>query len=102
MTPNRCHYVPLLAALTPTRFHRWLNKRRGREEDDTFPTYYRLNTPQALRPALRGFWFRVNAACSMIEVQPNYLQFTTPTYLLGARLQSSCGQLHRTGSPGAA
>jgi SAM-dependent methyltransferase len=62
LTPNRWHYVPLVSALTPTAFHRWLNRRRGRHEDDTFATYYRMNTR---------------------EVQPNYLCFSVPTYLAG-------------------
>ena len=39
-TPNRFHYVPLVARLTPHRFHEWLNERRGRTRVDTFPTYY--------------------------------------------------------------
>jgi len=40
-TPNRWHYVPLIASLTPHGFHEWVNRLRGREEGDTFPTLYR-------------------------------------------------------------
>ena len=44
LTPNRRHYVPLLARMLPDRFHRWYNRKRGRDEADTCPTVYRLNT----------------------------------------------------------
>lgn len=37
-TPNRGHYVPLVARWTPHRFHLWFNRLRGRAEADTFPT----------------------------------------------------------------
>ena len=31
-TPNRNHYMPLAARLTPLSFHKWFNKKRGRPE----------------------------------------------------------------------
>jgi SAM-dependent methyltransferase len=82
LTPNRWHYVPLVSALTPTSFHKWLNRRRGRQEDDTFPTYYRMNS----RPALRKYFTAAGfdpLQLFTIEVQPNYLVFSVPTFLLG-------------------
>ena len=33
-TPNRWHYVPVAAMVTPSGFHRWFNERRGREGAD--------------------------------------------------------------------
>lgn len=83
LTPNRYHYVSLMAALTPTSFHQWFNKRRGRAEDDTFPTWYRLNTRRALRRHFEASGLQLDRF-SMIEVQPNYLKFSTPSFLLGA------------------
>ena len=47
-TPNRFHYVPLIAQLTPHSFHRFVNKFRGRNEADTFPTLYRANSKNKL------------------------------------------------------
>jgi SAM-dependent methyltransferase len=83
LTPNRRHYVATIASLTPFAFHQWYNKLRGRDEDDTFPTLYRLNSRRALEQHFG------NAGCSpiqvrMIEPQPNYLMFSTPTLLAGA------------------
>lgn len=83
LTPNRFHYVPLIAAVTPTSFHKWLNKRRGREEGDTFPTYYRLNSKGVQKSVFREAGFEVKQISS-IEIQPNYLKFCTPAFLMGA------------------
>lgn len=43
-TPNRTHYMPLIARMTPHKFHQFINRKRGRQETDTFPTRYRANT----------------------------------------------------------
>jgi ubiquinone/menaquinone biosynthesis C-methylase UbiE len=83
LTPNRHHYVSLIAALTPTRFHRWYNRKRGRAEEDTFPTYYRMNSRRTLRRQFGQVSFHA-VHLSTIEVQPNYLTFCTPAFLLGA------------------
>lgn len=82
LTPNRYHYVPLVARLTPVSFHKWLNKRRGREAEDTFPTAYLMNSSRALVNLFsRGFeCLRIDT----IEVAPQYLKFSTPAFLLGA------------------
>ncbi|HUS82885.1 MAG TPA: class I SAM-dependent methyltransferase, partial [Dehalococcoidia bacterium] len=49
LTPNRFHYVPLVASLLPQRLHVWFNRRRGVPERDVFPTLYRANTVGRLR-----------------------------------------------------
>lgn len=43
-TPNKYHYMPTIARLTPHAFHQYVNRLRGRAEVDTFPTRYRANT----------------------------------------------------------
>ena len=43
-TPNRSHYMPLIARLTPLRFHKFINQFRGRKAEDTFHTYYLSNS----------------------------------------------------------
>jgi SAM-dependent methyltransferase len=83
VTPNAYHYLPIIASLTPHGFHRWYNKRRGRAEDDTFPTYYRMNTRRKLARVFGAAGFKVERM-STIEVQPNYLKFSTPSFLIGA------------------
>lgn len=83
LTPNRHHYVCLAASITPTRFHRWFNAKRGRAEEDTFPTTYRLNSRRQLEQHARQNGLEV-VALDAIEVRPNYLAFSAPTFALGA------------------
>jgi len=83
LTPNRNHYVPLLASILSERFQKWYNKKRGRDEEDTFPTVYRLNTLRDLKTHFRREDF-VLREFRAIEVQPRYLSFCVPAFLLGA------------------
>lgn len=50
MCPNRNSYIALLSRLTPYRLHIMVRRFcEGQTADiDTFPTYYRLNTPRAI------------------------------------------------------
>lgn len=83
LTPSRFHYVPVIAAWTPTGFHRWINRRRGRKDEDTFPTRYRLNSRRQLQKHFVTAGFEL-IEFDQFEVQPNYLMFSTPTFLLGS------------------
>ena len=81
-TPNRWHYVALLAGLTPHRFHEAVNAWRGRDRKDTFPTRYRANSASALRRCAAAAGLVVEHV-SFVEGRPEYLRMTAPTYLLG-------------------
>lgn len=81
-TPNRFHYVAVGAMLTPQRFHVWFNARRGRVEEDTFPTRYRANDRKTLRMVAAGSGFRV-VALELIEPKPDYLFFHPLAYRAG-------------------
>lgn len=81
-TPNRNHYMPLIARLTPHRFHQWINRLRGRSEIDTFPTRYRCNSPSQVRKIARSAGLVVEGI-DLIEGRPEYLRITGPTYLAG-------------------
>lgn len=82
-TPNKTHYMPTIARLTPHRFHQFVNRIRGRAEVDTFPTLYRANTVQDVQRLSKKAGFVVSAI-ERIEGRPEYLRTTWPTYLLGA------------------
>lgn len=81
-TPNRWHYMPLIAQLTPTRFHKFFNKLRGRAVVDTFPTRYRANSKRAVTALAGKSGFEVAELC-LIEGRPEYLRFSAITYLIG-------------------
>jgi SAM-dependent methyltransferase len=78
-TPNFWHYAPIIAYLTPMRFHQLAS---SREDGDLFPTLYRVNTAKRLR------WCAVRAGLVVREIEfveglPGYLSFSVPTYLVG-------------------
>jgi len=67
MTPNKFGSIALAAKLLPNRLHaRALNSiQPSRKPEDVFPTFYRLNTPAALRRAFgdKAEVFAVRRAC---------------------------------------
>jgi SAM-dependent methyltransferase len=81
-TPNRWHYVPLGAMLTPTRFHVWYTTKLGRDEADVFPTKYRANDPKTLERLAGRSGLRVVAA-DLYETKPGYLSFHPLAYRAG-------------------
>jgi SAM-dependent methyltransferase len=96
-TPNRTHYMPLIASVTPTSFHRFINRVRGRGVADTFPTRYRINTPAAVRATAERCGLQVTSI-ELVEGRPEYLRFNALTYLLGwlyERTVNSIGFLQR-------
>lgn len=82
-TPNKWHYVPCMARATPTWFHAFYNRLRGRESADTFPTVYRCNTRRAIARCAPAAGLTVREI-RFVEGRPEYLRLTFPTYLLGA------------------
>jgi SAM-dependent methyltransferase len=81
-TPNRSHYMPLIARITPHGFHRYINRLRGREGEDTFPTLYRANSPAAVSQLAEQTGFAVETI-ERIENRPEYLRIAAPLYLVG-------------------
>lgn len=81
-TPNRFHYVPLIAQVTPIWFHRLVNKLRGRNEADTFPTLYRANSKGKLLKLADGGGLGV-LTIEQIEGRPEYMRVSSILYPLG-------------------
>lgn len=81
-TPNRRHYMPLIARLTPHRFHQWVNALRGRHETDTFPTQYLCNSPIQIQEIAAKSNLCVDKI-ELIEGRPEYLRINALTYFLG-------------------
>jgi len=81
-TPNKWHYMPSIARVTPTRFHQFVNRLRGRETVDTFPTRYLANTPADIERWAVGAGLRVRRV-RRIEGRPEYLRWNALTYAAG-------------------
>jgi SAM-dependent methyltransferase len=81
-TPNKSHYMPLIARLTPHRFHQFINRLRGRHGEDTFPTRYKANSGKDIARLAEGAGLRV-VRLERIEGRPEYLRMMWPTYLVG-------------------
>jgi SAM-dependent methyltransferase len=73
-TPNRFHYVALVAKVTPHRFHlRMANRLRNLSADshDPYPTFYRCNSRRAVRSQALAAGLRVDSL-RLIEKEPSY------------------------------
>lgn len=81
-TPNKRHYMPLIARITPHRFHQFVNRLRGRASVDTFPTAYKVNTPGDVRRCAARAGFAVDSI-RLIEGRPEYLRWAALPYLFG-------------------
>ena len=82
LTPNRWHYVPLVARLVPYRLHVAFNRWRGVDARDVFPTVYRANTAGRLRALAEGAGLAVERL-ERFETEPEYLAFHVVPYALG-------------------
>jgi SAM-dependent methyltransferase len=82
LTPNRRHYVPLLARLLPLNLHAAVNQLRGLGEHDAFPTLYRANTAADLRRLAAGAGLCVERL-EAFETEPEYLAFHPLAYAAG-------------------
>jgi ubiquinone/menaquinone biosynthesis C-methylase UbiE len=81
-TPNRKHYMPIIARCTPFIFHKFVNKLRGRNTEDTFSTYYLANSTKQIKILAKNSNFVVKKM-DFIEGRPEYLRFNAITYILG-------------------
>ncbi len=81
-TPNRSHYMPLIARVTPHRFHQFVNRLRGRDAEDTFPTLYRANSKTQVAAIAAASGLELDQV-ELVEGRPEYLRMSFVTYSLG-------------------
>ncbi len=84
-TPNKHHYVGMIAASTPHWFHELVANRArglGAGEHEPWPTYYRLNTRHEVESAGSRAGFR-SVEVRIWEGPPDYMVFNTAAFLLG-------------------
>ena len=83
LTPNRVHYVPLLASLLPHPFQRIVARGRGVALREVHLTRYRANTPRRLRRLAGEARLRM-VELHLFETAPVYLSFNPLAFALGA------------------
>jgi len=81
-TPNRRHYMPFIARLTPHRFHRWYLRLLGVAGEDVFVTRYRVNTRRDLTRVAAQADLKLTHL-EYLEGRPEYLRTTAATYFFG-------------------
>lgn len=81
-TPNRNHYMPIIARLTPLKFHQFINKLRGRNVVDTFPTHYKANSFNQIEH-IAGIANYEQVKVKFYEGRPEYLRINAIFYVFG-------------------
>jgi SAM-dependent methyltransferase len=92
LTPNRWHYVPLVARAVPHALHVRFNRWRGVDARDVFPTEYRANTAPRLRALCAQAGLNVEQL-EQFETEPEYLAFHIAPYALGVGYERSVNRL---------
>jgi len=83
LTPSRWDYASILVRLIPNRFHGEVVRRtEGRDEGDTFPTFYRANSDGTLKALAKGAGLKI-VTLSHLGQYPSYLMFNPFLFLLG-------------------
>ena len=83
LTPNFYDYASLIAKLIPNQFHsRIVRLTEGRDEDDTFPTYYRSNTGRDIKKLATTTGFQVTRI-DYLGQYPSYFMFSPMLFALG-------------------
>lgn len=92
-TPNKFHYVPLIAMITPSGFHQFINKIRGRKGEDTFPTFYHANTKKQQMRIAQATGFEITGI-QLYEGRPEYLRVNFLLYIPGIIYERLVNLLH--------
>lgn len=95
LTANMWDYGTLIARLIPNSMHGKLVKIiEGREEDDTFPTFYRTNTYTTIKRLAEVSGFKIEKF-EYLSQYPNYLMFNGYLFFLGTCYEHLIRKLHR-------
>ena len=84
-TPNKYHYVSLIARCTPHWLHELVaNRARGLAKDaqETYPTFHRLNSTATIQDLANRAGF-TQVTLNMVEREPSYLMFSSIPFLAG-------------------
>ena len=81
-TPNRYHYVPVVAQISPAWVQKSLaNSLRAADQSETHPTYYRCNSASRIRRLLGAAGFQI-LHMDFIEKEPSYGMSSRAMFLM--------------------
>jgi len=85
LTPSKYDYVSVVAQLMPNRFHaKVVSATEGRDEVDTFPTFYRANSHGQLRRLAANAGLKLQKF-EYLDQSPYALRFSPVLYWLTCR-----------------
>ncbi|HNW23798.1 MAG TPA: class I SAM-dependent methyltransferase [Candidatus Dojkabacteria bacterium] len=86
LTPNRLNYNVWIIRLIPQRFHNFLTQKLyNRQEHDTFPKHYKVNTPKDIEKILIPIGFKKDTL--LLNEDPSYISFNTLTFKIALLLE---------------
>lgn len=83
LTPNVYDYASIFSAMLPNRFHACVVRlTEGRNEKDTFPTYYRFNSGRRIKKIAEKLGFEV-CTLDYLGQYPSYFMFNPILFIVG-------------------
>jgi ubiquinone/menaquinone biosynthesis C-methylase UbiE len=87
LTPNRYDYASIIASLVPNSMHSIIVRiTEGRDEIDTFPTYYRANSKRAITKLCQQTGFELEHFERLTQY-PSYLCFSRVFFWIGSQYE---------------
>lgn len=93
-TVNKCHYVALASLILPESVRVTILRSLGRQDGDSFLTYYRMNTRRKITTTLRSAGLELEQL-RMIEGPPDYLTEHCLLYQLGVAYERASNLTER-------
>ena len=82
LTPNLRDYTAIFSKIIPNNLHPWIVLRtEGRNEEDTFPAYYKSNTFKAVRQLAQKSGFEI-VSFKYLGQYPSYFMFNPVLFLM--------------------
>jgi len=86
LTPNAWNYNIWIIRLIPNCFHSFFTRRLyNRQEHDTYPVRYQINSPRRIDRTLRPLGF--TKAQLILNGDPTYISFNAPLYALACAIE---------------
>jgi len=86
LTPNAWNYNIWIIRMIPERFHDFFTRKLyNRQENDTYPKQYKINSPKKVRQILTKTGFKETRI--ILNGDPSYISFNTPLYYFACLLE---------------